>query len=151
MAIEYREAVESDAADIVEFQKAMARETENGLELDHNTVTRGVSAVFADTSRGRYFVAVSEGRVVGSLLITFEWSDWRDGTIWWIQSVYVASALRGRGVYRGLYEHVKAIVDRDPHVPGIRLYVERNNTVAQEVYRRVGMNGDHYLVFEWMK
>jgi len=151
MAIEYREAVESDAAGIVEFQKAMARETENGLELDHGTVTRGVKAVFADTSRGRYFVATSEGRVVGSLLITYEWSDWRDGTVWWIQSVYVVQELRGQGVYRGLYEHVKAMVERDARVPGIRLYVERNNNVAQEVYRRVGMAGDHYLVFEWMK
>jgi ribosomal protein S18 acetylase RimI-like enzyme len=151
MAIEYRDAAESDAADIVAFQKAMARETENGLELDHDTVTRGVAAVFADASRGRYFVAAEGGRVVASLLITYEWSDWRNGVIWWIQSVYVVRELRGRGVYRGLYEHVKAMVDRDPSIPGIRLYVEQNNRIAQEVYRRVGMSGDHYLVFEWMK
>ena len=112
-------------------------------------VTRGVKAVFDDVSRGRYFVADVAGRVVASLLITYEWSDWRDGNVWWIQSVYVDSLHRGGGVYRGMYEQVKAIAERE-NARGIRLYVDRRNTRAQEVYRRCGMNGEHYLVFEWM-
>jgi GNAT superfamily N-acetyltransferase len=148
MQIHYRGATREDARTIVEFQQAMARETEE-VELDRETVTRGVEAVFADPSRGRYFVADDNGRVVASLLITYEWSDWRNGVVWWIQSVYVVPELRGRGVYAGLYAFVKQ--SADDSVRGIRLYVDRRNTRAQEVYRRLGMDGEHYLVFEWMK
>ena len=148
MEIHYRGGGRDDANAIVDFQQAMARETEE-VALDRDVVTRGVQAVFDDPSRGRYFVAVAEGRVVASLLITYEWSDWRNGVVWWIQSVYVVPEFRKRGVYAGLYEHVKQIADAS--VKGIRLYVDRRNTPAQEVYRRLGMNGEHYLVFEWMK
>jgi len=126
----------------------MARETEE-VELDLETVTGGVLAIFDDPSRGRYCVADADGRVVASLLITYEWSDWRNGVVWWIQSVYVRPEYRGRGIYAGLYAHVQQSADRS--VKGIRLYVDRRNTRAQEVYRRLGMNGEHYLVFEWMK
>src|SRR5438105_4769046 len=121
------------------------------VALGRETCTKGVAAVFDDPSLGRYFVGEDEGRVVGSLLITFEWSDWRNGNVWWIQSVYVVPDHRGRGVYAGLYEHVQTIVKGDPSLRGIRLYVDRRNTVAQQVYTRLGMNGEHYLVFEWMK
>jgi len=148
MEIHYRGGGRDDANAIVDFQQAMARETEE-VALDRDVVTRGVQAVFDDASRGRYFVAVAEGRVVASLLITYEWSDWRNGVVWWIQSVYVVPEFRKRGVYAGLYEHVKQTADAS--VKGIRLYVDRRNTPAQEVYRRLGMNGEHYLVFEWMK
>jgi GNAT superfamily N-acetyltransferase len=148
--IQYREAVRADHAAIVDFQVAMARETES-LELDRDICGRGVAAVFDNPSLGRYFIADEEGRVVGSLMITYEWSDWRDGNVWWIQSVYVVPDLRGRGVYAGLYRHVQQIVDADSSLRGIRLYVDRRNTVAQQVYTRLGMNGEHYLVFEWMK
>jgi GNAT superfamily N-acetyltransferase len=148
MQLHYRVATREDARTIVEFQQAMARETE-AVELDRETVRRGVQAVFADPSRGRYFVADVDGRVVASLLITYEWSDWRNGVVWWIQSVYVVPELRGRGVYAGLYAFVKQ--SADDSVRGIRLYVDRRNTRAQEVYRRLGMDGEHYLVFEWMK
>ncbi len=144
----YRGATREDARTIVEFQQAMARETEE-VELDRETVTRGVKAVFDDPARGRYFVADVDGRVVASLLITYEWSDWRNGVVWWIQSVYVVPELRGRGVYAGLYSHVKQSADAT--VRGFRLYVDKRNTNAQEVYRRLGMNGEHYLVFEWMR
>jgi ribosomal protein S18 acetylase RimI-like enzyme len=85
------------------------------------------------------------------LLITYEWSDWRDGVVWWIQSVYVRPDARQKGVYAGLYQHIKELVGNDPEVSGIRLYVDRRNTGAQQVYARLGMNGEHYQVFEWMK
>jgi GNAT superfamily N-acetyltransferase len=148
--VTYREATPHDARTIVEFQVAMARETEE-LELDRGTLDDGVAAVFEDASRGRYFVAVDGDRVAGSLLITYEWSDWRNGVVWWIQSVYVIPELRGQGVYAGLYRHVQQIVNGDPLVKGIRLYVDRRNIRAQQVYTRLGMNGEHYSVFEWMK
>lgn len=148
--IQYRDATRRDILDIVDFQLAMARETEN-IELNRHICTRGVEAVFEDRNLGRYFVAGAESDLVGSLLITPEWSDWRNGVVWWIQSVYVRPANRGRGVYAGLYGHVKRIAEGNETVKGIRLYVDRTNTAAQEVYRRLGMNGDHYQVFEWMK
>ena len=149
MEIVTRAATVTDASDIIAFQLAMARETE-GIELDEPTVTRGVRAVFDDPSRGRYFVATSGTTVIASLLITYEWSDWRNGNVWWIQSVYVRPEHRRRGVYARMYEHVKAIAERE-NVRGIRLYVDRRNAPAQDVYRRCGMNGEHYLVYEWMK
>jgi ribosomal protein S18 acetylase RimI-like enzyme len=149
--IRYRAAARSDAATIVAFQQAMARETEE-VELDFDTVTRGVAAVFdAPSTLGRYFVAESGDAVIASLMLTYEWSDWRNGNVWWIQSVYVAPDFRRRGIYAGLYAHVRALAESDPAIRGIRLYVDRRNTSAQEVYRRLGMNGDHYQVFEWMK
>lgn len=150
IAVTFREARTGDAGAIIDFQLAMARETEE-LELDRDILTRGVEAVFADPDRGRYFVAEHEGRVIGSLMITYEWSDWRNGVVWWIQSVYVLPEHRGQGVYAGLYEHVKAFVNADPSIRGIRLYVDKRNSRAQQVYARLGMNGDHYSVFEWMK
>jgi GNAT superfamily N-acetyltransferase len=146
----YRDATPSDAAGIVDFQIAMAAETED-FALDRTICTKGVQAVFADRSLGRYFVAEADSQLVASLMITLEWSDWRNGVVWWIQSVYVRPEFRRRGVYAGLYNHVKQIAERDPNVRGIRLYVDRRNTSAQEVYRRMGMNGEHYQVFEWMK
>lgn len=145
----YREAVPADASTIIDFQLAMARETED-LELDREILTRGVNAVFTDPTLGRYFIAESDGQVAGSLMITYEWSDWRNGMVWWIQSVYVVPQFRRRGVYAGLYAHVKAMVEASA-VRGIRLYVDKRNVPAQEVYTRLGMNGEHYLVFEWMK
>lgn len=146
----YRDAVPSDAAAIIEFQLAMARETEE-LELDRGILTRGVQALFADPSLGRYFIAERGGEVAGSLMITYEWSDWRNGMVWWIQSVYVAPSQRRRGIYAGLYAHVRGLVEADPNIRGIRLYVDRRNVSAQEVYTRLGMDGGHYQVFEWMK
>jgi GNAT superfamily N-acetyltransferase len=149
MEITTREAAVTDADDIVAFQLAMARETEE-LELDADVVARGVRAVFDEPAHGRYFVAEADGRVIASLMITYEWSDWRNGDVWWIQSVYVIPEHRGRRVYARMYEQVKGIALAGG-VRGIRLYVDRRNTSAQEVYRRCGMNGEHYLVFEWMK
>ena len=148
--ITYRQATPADAPDIVEFQIAMARETEQD-ELDREICTRGVAAVFADPSHGLYYIAEAEGRVIGSLMLTYEWSDWRNGRVWWIQSVYVAPQARAQGVYRGLYAHVQQLAQADAHVRGIRLYVDERNTRAQQVYARLGMAGEHYRVFDWMK
>jgi len=146
----YREAHAGDSAAIIDFQIAMARETED-VTLDRDTVTRGVEAVFRDPAKGRYYVAEAGGSVVASLLITYEWSDWRDGIVWWIQSVYVLPSFRGQRVYAGLYDHVRLLALADDRVKGIRLYVDERNTRAQAVYARLGMSGEHYRVFEWMK
>jgi GNAT superfamily N-acetyltransferase len=146
----YREASPADIETLVGFQIAMADETEQ-LTLDREVCTAGVSAVFRDPSLGRYFVAETEAEVVGSALITYEWSDWRNGQVWWIQSVYVIPAARRKGVYAGLYTQLQSLARAESGVRGIRLYVDERNTSAQSVYARLGMNGDHYRVFEWMK
>jgi len=148
--IDYREGTPSYVSVIVDFQVAMARETEE-LDLDRDICTRGVQGVFDDPSRGRYFLAESDGTVIASLMITYEWSDWRNGNVWWIQSVYVRPEFRGQRVYAGLYAHVQKLVQADDGIRGIRLYVDRRNVSAQSVYTKLGMNGEHYQVFEWMK
>jgi ribosomal protein S18 acetylase RimI-like enzyme len=145
-----RAAQPGDAPVIVDFQLRMARETE-GLELDRGTVTRGVGAVFADPGKGAYWVAERFGEVVGGLLTTFEWSDWRNGVVLWIQSVYVIPEERGRGVYRALYAHLRRRVEADSGLMGIRLYVDKRNAAAQRVYERLGMTREHYDTFEWLK
>ena len=150
MSASYRTATPEDIADIAQFQIAMARETED-LGLDSAVVGKGVAAVCNDAARGRYYVAERDGRVIGSLLITYEWSDWRNGAVWWIQSVFVVPEARRQGIYAGLYDHIKMLAQADPQVRGIRLYVDRRNARAQTVYTRLGMNGEHYQVFEWMK
>ncbi len=135
---------------LVDMQLRMALETEN-LHLDRPTVTRGVRAVFDDPAKGRYLTAEMDGRPVGCLLTLGEWSDWRNGTVLWIHSVYVLPEYRGRGVYRAMYEHLKGKVQTDPALKGLRLYVDRNNKPAQSAYEKLGMNGEHYRLYEWMK
>lgn len=146
----FRRATVEDAAAIVDFQLAMARETED-IELNPEICRRGVRTVFEQPGLGEYYVAEQSSRVIGSLLITYEWSDWRAGMIWWIQSVYVIPEARGQRVYAGLYEHIKRVVEADENLRGLRLYVDERNRVAQQVYARLGMDGEHYRVFEWMK
>lgn len=145
-----RPAHPEDVPAIVDFQILMARETE-GLELDRPTVEAGVAAGMADLNKAVYYVAERDGKIVGGLMTTFEWSDWRNGMILWIQSVYVIAEERGRGVYRALYEHLKGRVEEDPGLKGIRLYVDKRNAAAQAVYSKLGMNGEHYATFEWIK
>jgi ribosomal protein S18 acetylase RimI-like enzyme len=142
-----RNAVLDDAETIARFQLEMAIETED-KRLDSVIVDRGVLAVFGDVDRGRYVVAEMEGQVIGSLLLTWEWSDWRDGWFWWIQSVYVDPEHRRTGVFRKLYEHVVHQAEARPDVLGIRLYVENANTQAQAVYSSLGMRHSGYEVFE---
>jgi GNAT superfamily N-acetyltransferase len=145
-----REAIPSDADSIAEFQVFMAMETEN-YALYPGTVEAGVKAVFGDAGKGRYFVAESEGRVIASTLITYEWSDWRNRTIYWIQSVFVVPQYRGLGVFKAMYGFVKDRIELSSEIGGVRLYVDHTNKTAQQVYRKLGMDGSHYQVFEWMK
>lgn len=139
-----------EAPDIARFQLLMAQETE-GVELDPETVDRGAGAVFADPARGEYLVAEAAGRLAGCLMVTSEWSDWRNGSVLWIQSLYVVPELRGHGIYRALWEHLQARVQATAGLMGIRLYVDKRNTAAQRVYARLGMTREHYELFEWMK
>jgi ribosomal protein S18 acetylase RimI-like enzyme len=106
--------------------------------------------VFQRPEVGIYYVGEIHGTVVGSLLITYEWSDWRNGVVWWIQSVYVLPDFRKQGVYTGLYSHIQAIARARENVRAIRLYVDRRNAIAQKLYESLGMNGNHYQVFEWL-
>jgi ribosomal protein S18 acetylase RimI-like enzyme len=141
-----RSAVSGDAEVIAVFCERLAQETE-GLTLDAATVRRGVRAALDDGAKGRYFVAEVDGRPVGVLLTTYEWSDWRDSLYLWIQSVYVDTAYRGRGVFRRLYDHVAGLVGRDG-ICGLRLYAHAENEGAIQTYRRLGMRHYGYRVFE---
>lgn len=145
--IRIRPATPEDAEQIVAFNLAMARETEE-RELDPDVLARGVASVFEDSALGRYLVAERAGRVVGSLMLTTEWSDWRDGMFWWIQSVYVESDSRRRGVYRALHQEVLDLARAAGGVCGVRLYVERENEVARQVYRERGMETTSYRLYE---
>lgn len=142
-----RPAEARDHAVLVDFNGRLAWETEQ-KRLDPGVVAPGVAALLADPAKGRYFVAELDGTVVGQLMHTREWSDWRNGDLWWVQSVYVAREARGRGVFRRLYEHLRAEARADGTVVGIRLYVETHNAAAQETYRRVGLKDAGYLVME---
>jgi ribosomal protein S18 acetylase RimI-like enzyme len=136
-----------DSATIADFNSRMAWETES-RRLDPERVGKGVTALLKDGSKGRYFVAESDGRIVGQLLLTFEWSDWRNGTFWWIQSVYVAERFRGRGVFRSLFQHVQNLSKEASDVCGLRLYVEAQNQTARETYAKLGMQRTSYEIFE---
>jgi L-amino acid N-acyltransferase YncA len=150
MPITVREATEKDIPSIIDFQLKMALETEN-LTLDISALTQGVKRLFRDSTKGRYYVAVENEEVIGCLMTTYEWSDWRCGTVIWIQSVYINDPHRGKGVYKKLYLHIQQMIEADPDICGIRLYVDKTNLAAKEVYTRLGMNGDHYQAYEWMK
>ncbi|MSR53434.1 MAG: GNAT family N-acetyltransferase [Gemmataceae bacterium] len=149
MSLNIRRATERDAASIADFNSRMAWETEH-KRLDPDVVGRGVSRVFGDSAKGFYLVAESAGEVVGQLMITFEWSDWRDGWFWWIQSVYVREDQRRSGVFRSLYEATIQLAKSEQNVVGLRLYVERDNTRAQRTYEQLGMRNADYLVQEIM-
>lgn len=151
-----REAVAADADRLAAWACTMARETE-GLELDPATVREGVAQGIADAAKARYFVAVREVPVagaeviaepVGMLMLTREWSDWRCGHWWWIQSVYVAPAHRRGGVFRALYAHVRALAMAAPDVRGLRLYVEHANAAAMATYAALGMHDAGYRIYE---
>ena len=142
-----RKASESDADSIIQFNIAMAMETE-GKTLKRDEIEPGVQALFKKPEYGFYIVAVADGKLVGSLMVTFEWSDWRNGVIWWIQSVYVIPEFRRNGVYRSMYSKIKKMADREPDVQGFRLYVEKENIAAQKTYGALGMEETQYKMFE---
>jgi ribosomal protein S18 acetylase RimI-like enzyme len=150
MKITIRPGLLFDIATIADYQLKMAFETE-ALKLDPETVNKGVSAVFDDPAKGKYWLAEVEGNVVGCLLTVPEWSDWRNGTVLWIHSVYVLPDFRGQGVYRKLYQHLKDMVEKSSELRGLRLYVDKSNTKAQKVYEVLGMSGEHYHLYEWLK
>ena len=145
-----REATHDDARIIAYFQLAMASETEQ-LMLDPDVVDKGVGAVFDDPGKGKYYVTEINGEVIGSLMTTYEWSDWRNGTVLWIQSVYILPQYRRKGAYRKMYLFLQEKVLSDYSLRGIRLYVDKSNSRAQITYLDLGMNADHYQTFEWMK
>jgi ribosomal protein S18 acetylase RimI-like enzyme len=148
--ITIRKALVHEAAMIARFQQLMALETES-LSLDPEIVLKGVESVFSDPAKGTYMVAETDQKLVACMLLTREWSDWRNGTFLWIQSVYVDPAYRKQGIYSQLYSHIKELVLNSNEYLGLRLYVVMNNTVAQKTYSSTGMDGDHYKLFEWIK
>jgi ribosomal protein S18 acetylase RimI-like enzyme len=149
--IQIRPATRDDADTIVEFNRAMALETEN-RRLDLATLRKGTLAFLESSGYGFYIIAElpedKDHKPVGQLMMTYEWSDWRNGVFWWIQSLYVVPDQRGRGVFRAMYDHILAKAKTDQKVCGIRLYVERENRSAQAVYQRVGLTPSVYTVFE---
>ncbi|ANO51205.1 GNAT family N-acetyltransferase [Woeseia oceani] len=147
MNIAVRDARATDAATLVAYNAAMATETE-GRQLDLNLLQPGVSAALTDPGKGRYWVAEVNGRIVGQIMVTWEWSDWRNGSMWWIQSVYVHPDFRRRGVFASLYRFVEHQAREDPQCCGLRLYVENDNTSAQHTYRALGMKQPGYQVME---
>jgi GNAT superfamily N-acetyltransferase len=144
-----RKANPPDAASIIDFQLKMAWETEE-MKLIRETVTKGVQAVFENRSRGEYFVAENDGQIIASLLITYEWSDWRNCNVWWFQSVYVVPEFRRQGVFRKMYNHIRQLAE-DQDIAGLRLYVETKNSRAQKTYEALGMSSEHYSFYEWMR
>jgi GNAT superfamily N-acetyltransferase len=148
--ISIRKATFHDIHALVDFQQRLAFESEN-IRLDAAALKKGMRALFEDPTKGFYNVAEDDGVIVGCHMITFEWSDWRNGTVWWLQSVYVKQSHRKKGVFRKMFENLSAIVKNDPSVIGLRLYVDKTNVHAQRVYEAMGMNGDHYTVYELMK
>lgn len=128
----------------------MALETE-GLNLDPEICRAGVTAVFDKPQLGQYFVCVVDNKTVGSLLIVNEWSDWRCGIVWWIHSVFIESEYRGFGLFKKFYLHIKNLSKEDSEVRGLRLYVDKTNHRAKEIYESLGMNNQHYELYEWMK
>ncbi len=145
--INVRRAEPGDAIHIIGFQQSMALETE-GKTLDESLISAGVDAVFADPDKGFYLVAETGGTVVGSLMITYEWSDWRNATFWWIQSVFVDADHRRRGVYTAMHDHVMREAEGSEDICGVRLYVERSNHNAQQTYKSLGMDHSHYDLYE---
>ncbi|MEP1449154.1 MAG: GNAT family N-acetyltransferase [Paraglaciecola sp.] len=145
--VKVRVAKHNDVAPLVKFNQLMAWETEQ-KELDMDTLTKGVSALISDETKGFYLVAEKEQEVVGSLMVTTEWSDWRNAVFWWIQSVYISPDYRRKGIYAQLYSQVKILAEQQKDVCGFRLYVEKENAIAQKTYESLGMQASHYLMYE---
>ena len=147
MNIIVRTAHPEDAAIIAGFNAAMALETEQ-IALDRDILRKGVEALLADPSKGFYYLAERDGKIAGQLMITYEWSDWRNADFWWIQSVYVLPEFRGQGIFRSLYTFIEALARSSGNVCGLRLYVEKGNDRARGTYESLGMHGSHYEMME---
>jgi len=147
MTLNIREANPADAGLIADFSNRLAEETESH-SLSPELIGPGVAAFLADPSKGRYWLAEKDGRVIGQIAVTYEWSDWRNGMLWWIQSVYVDADNRRQGVYSGLYRHVETLAKADSSVAGLRLYVRKDNKRAQATYEKHGMGKTNYQVMQ---
>ena len=145
----FRKANENEYKVISGFQQKMAMETEH-LQLNTDTVLKGIQAVFNDASKGKYYIVEDDGKVIASLLTTYEWSDWRNSFVIWIQSVYVLPEYRKSGVFKLMYSEIKKIATGNPDYSGIRLYVDLTNKKAIKVYQSIGMKSNHYQLFEDM-
>ncbi|MDF2612366.1 MAG: GCN5-related N-acetyltransferase [Clostridia bacterium] len=145
-----RKATINDLEMIAEYNYLLARETEDKL-LDMRRLTKGVRALLEDEGKGIYHVCEIEGRVVGQIMYTYEWSDWRNGVYLWVQSVYVDASYRKQGVFKALYNTVKEICDQDEQIVGIRLYVEKENHTAKKTYQNLGMEECNYFMYEYEK
>ncbi|MDF2878911.1 MAG: GCN5-related N-acetyltransferase [Clostridia bacterium] len=145
-----RKATIDDAEVIAAYNYNLAKETEDKI-LDMETLTKGVRELLKDESKGIYHVCEIDGKVAGQIMYTYEWSDWRNGLFLWVQSVYVDAAYRKQGVFKALYQHIKDMCDRDEHIAGIRLYVEKENHTAQNTYQALGMQECNYLIYEYEK
>ena len=145
-----RKALNKDIDVIARYNYNLAYETENKT-LDMNILTKGVEAIIKDENKGIYHVCEINGEVVGQIMYTFEWSDWRNGTFLWIQSVYVNKEFRGMGVFKALYKFIRDIADNDNNICGIRLYVEKENTIAKKTYKNIGMKECNYYIYEYDK
>ena len=139
-------ATVDDITTIAQFQIEMAMESE-GFQLNPEKIMQGVTAVMNDSNKGTYLIAKVNDSPAGSLMLTREWSDWNNCWYWWVQSVYVTPQHRGNGIYKAMYAHVKDMA-REQQVSQVRLYVDKGNTRAQEVYKRLGMDECHYLMYE---
>jgi ribosomal protein S18 acetylase RimI-like enzyme len=142
-----RLASPADQADLIDFNQAMAWETE-AKHLVRETLAKGIAAVLKNPEYGFYLVGEQQGQVAGGLLVTKEWSDWRNGMFWWIQSVYVRPLFRRQGLYRQLYTYVKRLTIEQGGVCGLRLYVEKDNDNARKTYQSLGMHETHYRMYE---
>lgn len=145
--INIRVATHTDVAALVRFNQLMAWETEQ-KKLREAVLIKGVSALVSDKNKGFYLVAEQNSEVVGSLMVTTEWSDWRNGVFWWVQSVYISPDFRRKGIYAQLYAQVKVLAEKQQDVCGFRLYVEKENLIAQKTYESLGMQPTHYLMYE---
>ena len=142
-----REATAADSEIVADFNNRLAEETEE-KSLDPELIKPGVAALLADSAKGRYWLAEIDGNPIGQIMVTYEWSDWRNGMWWWIQSVYIDARHRRQGVFSRLYKHVESLAKADPEACGLRLYVERRNRRAQDTYRSMGMTDPGYQVME---
>jgi ribosomal protein S18 acetylase RimI-like enzyme len=135
---------------LIDFQQRLAYESEE-VTLDSSTLRKGMEAMFADPGKGIYYIASDGDEVVGCHMITYEWSDWKNGMVWWLQSVYVKESYRKKGIFKMMYDNVISMIKKDPSLIALRLYVDKSNERAMKVYSAMGMDGSHYTVYEWIK
>ena len=147
MTFHIRDAQPFDSASIAQHNSLMAEETE-GRPLNPDVIGPGVERLLQDPQKGRYWVAVEDDKIIGQIMVTYEWSDWRNGMLWWIQSVYVLPEFRRKGVFSALYRYVESLALEAGDVRGLRLYVEHNNSQAQKTYTALGMVNPNYQVME---